>query len=160
MAESTSPQTYARAKTKLTLGVVLIALLSLVLAVITLATGIELLVDPHGWILRTSMNWLDRLGFIPHAAGGALPGTSILFWAMMTYTVIFLLEGGGMLLRRAWAEYLVLLELALILPPEIVENWQHTDWLRLLTLVFNLFIFVYLGYRRWQSFWLRRRALS
>ena len=159
MTELTPSKTCAPARTKLTLGVVLIALLSLILAAITLATGIELLADRQGWILHISMDWLNRLGFIPHAAGGALPGRSILFWAMMTYTVIFVLEGGGMLLRQAWAEYLVLVELSLLLPPEIVENWQHTDWLRLLTLIFNLFIFVYLGYRRWQSFWEKKRAV-
>ncbi len=159
MIESTQSENCAPSKTKLTLGVVLIALLSLVLAAITLATGLELLLDPHGWILHLSLTWLNRLGFIPHVAGGALPGKFVLFWAMIMYTIIFLLEGGGMLLGQAWAEYLVLVELALLLPPEIVENCEHTDWLRLLTLIFNLFIFVYLGYRRWQSFWLRKRAL-
>ncbi len=151
MTEASSLVNAAPPRSSLTLGVVLIAMLSLVLAAITLATGVELLVDPQGWILHISMYWLNRLGFIPHVAGGALPGTPVLFWAMMIYTVIFLLEGGGMLLGQSWAEYLVLVELALLLPPEMLENWQHTDWLRLATLVFNVGIFIYLGYRRWQS---------
>ena len=68
MIESPQSENYAPSRTKLTLGVVLIALLSLVLAAITLATGLELLLDPHGWILHLSLTWLNRLGFIPHAA--------------------------------------------------------------------------------------------
>ncbi len=136
-------------------GVVLIALLSLALAVLVFATGVLLLVDPHGWLLGMSMYWIDRLGFIPHTGPhgtGPLPATWILFSALMMYTVIFVLEGGGMLLQKAWAEYLVLVELALLLPPEMVENFYQTDWLRLLTLIFNVVIFIYLGYRRWQSY--------
>lgn len=132
-------------------GVIFIALLSLALAALTLLTGALLLVAPKAWPLSLTMYWLNRLGFIPHSSSGALPAKSILFAAMMIYTLIFILEGAGMLLGKAWAEYLVLLELALLLPPEIVENVHQTDWLRLVTLVFNFFIFIYLGYRRTQS---------
>ncbi len=135
-------------------GVVAIALLSLALAVLASGTGVLLLVDPKGWLVGLSMYWLDRLGFIPHSGpygNGPLPATWIIFSALMIYTIIFIFEGGGMLLQKAWAEYLVLVELALILPPEIIENTHQTDWLRMLTLIFNIVIFLYLGFRRGQS---------
>jgi hypothetical protein len=139
---------------KKALGVVLIALLSLALALIVSMTGVLLLLDPTSWMTRMSMYWMDRLGFIPHSGphgNGVPPATWILFSALMVYTVIFVLEGGGMLLQKAWAEYLVLVELALLLPPEMIENMRQTDWLRLLTLIFNIVIFIYLGFRRGQS---------
>ena len=136
------------------LGVKLIALLSLVLALIVFTTGVLLLLAPRSWIAGLSVYSMDQLGFIPHSGPhgtGPLPATWILFSALMTYTVIFLLEGGGMLMRKAWAEYLVLVELALLLPPEMLENLRQPDFLRIVTLVFNIVIFVYLSIRRTQS---------
>lgn len=136
------------------LGVKLIALLSLALALIVFVTGVLLLLAPKAWIARISLYWMDRLGFIPHSGPhgtGPLPATWILFSALMVYTVIFVLEGGGMLMQKAWAEYLVLVELALLLPPEILENFRQPDWLRIATLVFNIVIFIYLAIRRTQS---------
>jgi hypothetical protein len=136
------------------LGVKLIALLSLVLALIVFTTGMLLLLAPKSWIARLSVYCMDRLGFIPHSGPhgtGPLPPTWILFSALMTYTVIFVLEGGGMLMQKAWAEYLVLVELALLLPPEMLENFRQPDFLRIVTLIFNMVIFVYLSVRRTQS---------
>jgi hypothetical protein len=136
------------------LGVKLIALLSLALALIVFVTGVLLLLAPKAWIARIGLYWMDRFGFIPHSGPhgtGPLPATWILFSALMLYTVIFVLEGGGMLMQKAWAEYLVLVELALLLPPEILENLRQPDWLRIATLVFNIVIFIYLAFRRTQS---------
>ena len=136
------------------LGVKLIALLSLALALIVFVTGMLLLLAPKAWIARISLYWMDRLGFIPHSGPhgtGPLPATWILFSALMIYTVIFVLEGGGMLMQKAWAEYLVLVELALLLPPEMLENFRQPDFLRIVTLIFNMVIFVYLSVRRTQS---------
>ncbi len=136
------------------LGVKLIALLSLVLALIVFVTAMLLITVPQAWIARISLYGMDQLGFIPHAGPhgtGPLPATWILFSALMVYTVIFVLEGGGMLLQKAWAEYLVLVELGLLLPPEILENFRQPDWLRIATLVFNIVIFIYLAVRRTQS---------
>ena len=136
------------------LGVTLIALLSLALALIVFVTGVLLLLAPKTWIAGISVYWMDQLGFIPHSGPhgtGALPATWILFSALMIYTIIFVLEGGGMLMQKAWAEYLVLVELALLLPPEILENFRQPDWLRIATLVFNIVIFIYLAFRRTQS---------
>ncbi len=133
---------------------VLLALLSLALVVVVLATGALLLAAPHSPLLHFSLHWLIRLGFIPmhgKIGTGQLPATWVVFTALMVYAVVFLLEGGGMLLGKGWAEYLVLVELALLLPPEIVENARHTDWLRLLTLGFNVVIFIYLAARRAQA---------
>ena len=143
------------------LGVVLLALLALGLAVVVFTTGVLLLVNPHGWLLQISLYWLMRLGFIPlhgKIGTGQLPATWIVFSALMVYTVVFLLEGGGMLRQKAWAEYLVLVEMLLLLPPEMVENWRHTDWLRLITLCFNVVVFVYLAVRRGQALLRQRRA--
>ncbi len=136
------------------LGVKLIALLSLALALIVFVTGVLLITVPNAWIARISLYWMDQLGFIPHSGPngtGPLPATWILFSALMVYTVIFILEGGGMLRQKAWAEYLVLVELGLLLPPEMLENFRQPNWLRIATLVFNILIFIYLGFRRTQS---------
>ena len=148
------------AKSQDALGVKLIALLSLALALIVFVTAVLLVTAPQAWIARISLYWMDQLGFIPHSGPhgtGPLPATWILFSALMLYTVLFVLEGGGMLLQKAWAEYLVLVELGLLLPPEILENFRQTDWLRIATLVFNIVIFIYLAFRRIQSFLAHRR---
>ena len=147
-------------KSREALGVKLIALLSLALALIVLLTAVLLITAPQAWIARVSLYWMDQLGFIPHSGPhgtGPLPATWILFSALMLYTVIFVLEGGGMLLQKAWAEYLVLVELGLLLPPEMLENFRRPDWLRIVTLVFNIVIFIYLAFRRIQSFLAHRR---
>ena len=145
------------------LGVKLIALLSLALALIVCVTAVLLITAPQAWIARISLYWMDRLGFIPHSGPhgtGPLPATSVLFSALMLYTVIFVLEGGGMLLKKAWAENLVLVELGLLLPPEILENFRQPDWLRITTLVFNIVIFIYLSFRRAQSLLAHRAQKS
>lgn len=158
--EQLNPAHNHKKTTRPPLGVVLLALLSLALVVVVLATGALLLVAPHSRLLHFSLYWLIRLGFIPmhgKIGTGQLPATWIVFTALMIYAVVFLLEGGGMLLGKAWAEYLVLVELLLLLPPEMLENWRHTDWLRLLTLGFNVVIFIYLTVRRSQAL-LRRKS--
>ncbi len=133
------------------LAVVLLALLSLGLAVFVLVAAVLLFFAPHSAALRWCMYWVVRLGFIPmhgRIGSGRLPTHGVVIASLLVYMVVFLFEGCGMLLGKAWAEYLVLVELLLLLPPEAVENYRHTDWLRLATLVFNAAIFVYLAVRR------------
>ena len=61
-----------------------------------------------------------------------------------SYAVISLIEGVGLFLEKAWAEYLTLFITASFLPWEIFEVIHRLTWLRVSLLVLNTLVFVYL----------------
>lgn len=61
-----------------------------------------------------------------------------------SYAGVSLAEGVGLYLEKAWAEYLTLAITASFLPWEIFEVFHHATWIRVLVLVVNVLIFVYL----------------
>ena len=66
-------------------------------------------------------------------------------------------EAVGLILRRRWAEYLVLLATIAFLPLEIDEMLRSPSALKALTLLINVAIVVYLVWRK-QLFLSRRRS--
>ncbi|MFN2464695.1 MAG: DUF2127 domain-containing protein [Candidatus Dormibacteria bacterium] len=60
------------------------------------------------------------------------------------YGVIEASEAVGLLLRRRWAEYLVVLATAFFIPLEAYEVVHHVTPLKLVTLVINIVVVVYL----------------
>jgi uncharacterized membrane protein (DUF2068 family) len=85
---------------------------------------------------------------LQHAAG--LPNSRILEIAIagFLYGGLEAFEGVGLLLRRRWAEYLVLLATVVFLPVEIRELVLRPSLFRLLALVVNLLIVAYLIWRK------------
>ena len=67
------------------------------------------------------------------------------------YAVVFVVEGTGLWLQRRWAEYLTVVVTASLIPFEIHELIQGVTVARVLTLVVNVAVVVYLIVR------LRRR---
>lgn len=61
-----------------------------------------------------------------------------------SYAAICLLEGIGLYLEKTWGEYLTLLITASFLPWELFEVFRHITWLRVVLLVVNLLVFLYL----------------
>ena len=61
-----------------------------------------------------------------------------------TYSAVCLAEGIGLYLEKTWGEYLTLLITASFLPWEIFEVVKRITWLRVVLLVVNLLVFLYL----------------
>ena len=60
------------------------------------------------------------------------------------YAALSLVEGIGLYLEKAWGEYLTLVITASFLPWELFEVVRHISWLRVVLLVVNLLVFLYL----------------
>jgi len=60
------------------------------------------------------------------------------------YAGVDLIEGIGLYLEKAWAEYLTLAITASFLPFEIYEIFRRVTWIRVSLLVLNALIFFYL----------------
>ncbi len=60
------------------------------------------------------------------------------------YSAVFLTEGTGLALGKRWAEYLTIISTASLLPLEIYELAKHASVGKILALVINLAVVVYL----------------
>ncbi len=60
------------------------------------------------------------------------------------YAGVSLVEGIGLYLEKAWAEYLTLAITASFLPWEVFEIFHHLTWVRVGLLVANVLVFIYL----------------
>jgi uncharacterized membrane protein (DUF2068 family) len=60
------------------------------------------------------------------------------------YSALFLTEGTGLALRKRWAEYLTIVSTASLLPLEVYEIVKRADAARIVVLVANIAIVVYL----------------
>jgi uncharacterized membrane protein (DUF2068 family) len=77
--------------------------------------------------------------------------------AAILYGALEVTEAVGLILRRRWAEYLVLLATVAFLPLEIAELVRAPSALKALTLLINIAIAVYLVWRK-QLFLPRNRS--
>ena len=64
------------------------------------------------------------------------------------YGLLELLEGFGLLRRRRWAEYLVLVSTTAFVPVEVDELFRHPTPLKGVALVVNIAIIAYLVWRK------------
>ena len=63
---------------------------------------------------------------------------------MFCYAALGVIEGAGLLLEKAWAEYLTAIITASFLPLEIIELLHRFTWLRVGLFIANLAVLVYL----------------
>jgi uncharacterized membrane protein (DUF2068 family) len=64
--------------------------------------------------------------------------------AIFCYAVLDVVEGAGLLLQKAWAEYLTIIITASFLPWELFEVVRHVTWIKLVLLIGNAAIVAYL----------------
>jgi uncharacterized membrane protein (DUF2068 family) len=57
-----------------------------------------------------------------------------------------IIEGTGLVLEQAWAEFVTLILTASFLPLEVFEILRHVTWIRVALVVINLAVVVYLLY--------------
>jgi uncharacterized membrane protein (DUF2068 family) len=93
-------------------------------------------------LLRLTNFLLSRFSSLSRGAELAIAVAAIL------YGLLEAIEAIALLLRRRWAEYLVLLATFAFLPLEIEELIRHPSALKALALVVNIAIIGYLGWRK------------
>jgi uncharacterized membrane protein (DUF2068 family) len=99
------------------------------------AVGGPLADSPHGLL-----NEVDHLFTVS--------STTLLLYglAFAAYAVINLVEAVGLWYARRWAEYLTLIEVVALVPYEIYELTKRLSVLKIITLLINLAVVVYLLY--------------
>ena len=69
----------------------------------------------------------------------------------LAYSSLRFAEAYGLWRERAWAEWLALVSGAIYLPFEIIELARRPDWIRLIILLVNLAVVLYMAYLRMQA---------
>jgi uncharacterized membrane protein (DUF2068 family) len=119
----------------LTLGIGALKLLHKDLVDVVTRFIIDIGRDPEGHFANLI---LDKVALIdPHR----LKQISM---AVFAGAALHILEGVGLVLRKVWAEYITLILTASFLPWEIVEIMRHNTWIRVLLLLVNLAVVVFL----------------
>ena len=108
---------------------------------------IDLRFDPEGRFVNLV---LDRVASIdPHR----LKQISI---AIFAGAALHFIEGIGLVLRKVWAEYVTLIITASFLPWELIEIIRHVTWIKIVLMLLNLAVLIYLVFYVQMS--VRRRA--
>ncbi|HYP74840.1 MAG TPA: DUF2127 domain-containing protein [Polyangiaceae bacterium] len=135
-----------------------IALFKLVKAILLIALGVGAfsLLFEHDTV-RTLRTTLGELGMNPRQPliSKAIAKVSGLDHRRLEevgvgtfiYAIVFLVEGTGLLLRRRWAEYLTVVVTASFIPFELYELVHEASALKVVGLVVNVLIVVYLVLR-------------
>jgi uncharacterized membrane protein (DUF2068 family) len=91
-------------------------------------------------------NWIQQLvqEALNQVARLSPTGVVLIAIGSVLYGLLEILEAGGLVLRRRWAEYLVVIATGFGIPIEIREVILHLTWLRLALLVINIAVVVYL----------------
>lgn len=93
-------------------------------------------IDPDAWpALEARLAWLQS------------PKLKLLSVAAFSYSMLFAVEGFGLWRAKRWAEYLTIVATCSFIPFEVYELTRRLTWPRVLTLVINLLVVVYLIWR-------------
>jgi uncharacterized membrane protein (DUF2068 family) len=141
-------------KTRGSRGLLLVAAYKLIKGVGLLALGIGALRLLHQDVAVVIAHWLDALRVDPHnhyiqmllEKAGMVDDRKLKALSIGTffYSALFLTEGTGLALRKRWAEYLTIISTASLLPLEVYEIVKRADAARIVVLVVNIAIVVYL----------------
>src|SRR6202022_127514 len=135
-------------------GLLFIAAYKLMKGLGLLALGIGALRLLHKDVAAEIAQWLDVLRVAPHnhyiqkllEKLGMVDDRKLRALSIGTffYSGLFLTEGVGLALRKRWAEYLTIISTASLLPLEVYEIVKHVSAAKILVLVANIGIVVYL----------------
>lgn len=135
----------------------LIAFFKLVKAALLIITGIALLKMKHVNPGAELEYWVTNLGldpgsrFINHAIHKAteIPPHRIKELGIVTfiYAALFLTEGIGLWMLKRWAEWFTVVATGSLIPIECYEIYRHPSAVKIVVLLFNIAVVVYLVYR-------------
>jgi len=141
-------------KSKGSRGLLLIAAFKLLKGLALLALGIGALKLLHKDVAAEIAQWIDVLRVDPHNHYiqllldklGMVDDRKLKALSVGTffYSALFLTEGIGLALRKRWAEYLTIISTASLLPLEIYEIVKRASVPRIVVLISNIAIVVYL----------------
>jgi uncharacterized membrane protein (DUF2068 family) len=131
-----------------------IAVFKLLKAATLILTGIGILKLLHKDVAATLEHWIVVLGFDPgrHFVSEfiervtSLPHQRIrdLGIVSLIYAGLFITEGIGLWMLKRWAEWFTAIITASLVPVEVYEIVQRTTALRILVLLINIAVVVYL----------------
>lgn len=141
-------------KTRGSRGLLLVAAYKLIKGIGLLALAIGAVRLLHKDVAAEIAQWLDALRVDPHnhymqmllEKLGMVDDKKLKALSIGTffYSALFLTEGTGLALRKRWAEYLTIISTASLLPLEVYEIVKRADAARIVVLVVNIAIVVYL----------------
>ena len=92
-------------------------------------------VEPHSFLGRVI---LHRILLVKRGSLGIAAG------ALFAYVPLAVAEGVGLILRKVWAEWLAVVTTAAMIPLECYEVFRRTTWLRVVILIANGLVLIYL----------------
>ena len=148
----------------------LIAVFKLLKALMLIALGVGALSMRHhhdGWV----NTWVHALAADPHGKYlTELLARVTSFDAhelrqigvgSMVYALVFVVEGIGLMLRKAWAEIMTVIVTTSFVPLEIYELVAHRSWAKVVVIVVNVLVVLYLLRRlRREGHWPFRQSLE
>jgi uncharacterized membrane protein (DUF2068 family) len=140
-----------------TATLLLIAIFKLLKGGALIAVGIGALKLLHRDVAETVTHWIDvmrvdpdnrlvhsLLGRILRISPNQLKALSV---GTFVYSGLLLTEGTGLLLRKRWAEYFTIITTAGLIPLELYELSRHVSGAKIVVLIVNIAIVVYLVVR-------------
>lgn len=134
-----------------------IAVFKFVKGAMLLALACGALTMLHKDVASQVEHWLNQLRIDPdnEFVGGLLRKLQLVHTKELkelsavgaAYAGLFLTEGTGLLFRQRWAEWLTIIATGSFLPLEAYELWKQFTALRLLLLLVNLTVVLFLIYR-------------
>jgi uncharacterized membrane protein (DUF2068 family) len=135
-------------------GLMVIAVFKLFKGLALLAVGIGAHTLIHKDLLMEAQHWVDLFRIDPHnhylhlilEKLGKVDAKKLreLSLGTFVYSGVFLTEGVGLALRKRWAEFLTIISTAGLIPLEIYEMVKHFTLLKVVLLLVNIAIVVYL----------------
>jgi len=135
----------------------LIALFKLLKAITLIAVGVGALKLLHGDMASTLDHWVAVSGLDPgnrwveravEKAANLTPAkVKGLGIVSFIYAGLFLTEGVGLWLMKRWAEWFTIIITSSLVPVEIYELYRHPTATKILVLIINITVVLYLLYR-------------
>jgi uncharacterized membrane protein (DUF2068 family) len=131
-----------------------VAVFKLLKAAMLIITGIGILKLMHNDVASTLQHWVARLGldpgrrFVSEAIerATALPHERIRDLGIVSfiYAGLFITEGVGLWMLKRWAEWFTVIITSSLVPVEAYEIVQRTTLIRIVVLLINIAVVVYL----------------
>lgn len=159
MARATLPRKASKQSVKEPFSFLLwlIGVFKLVKALLLIAVGIGALRYLHKDLAATVLHWTDVLRVDP--GNRFVHGILVRIFRVtpkqlrelsvgtFIYAGLFATEGMGLLLRKSWAEYFVIITTGLFIPLEVYELVRHFTAVKLVVTAVNVLIVLYLVIR-------------
>lgn len=123
-------------------------------ALLALVGGLLVLRLMHRDLPEIAQRWMTELGIDPAGRIGhfllrkviAIHAGHIKWMAVIlfAYTPITVAEGVGLMLRKVWAEWLTVITTCALIPVEVGEFVRRPTWVRILILLLNVAVVIYL----------------